>query len=180
MQQETIVLGGGCFWCTEAVFRRLRGVTSVQSGYTGGHIKHPTYEAVLGGNTGHVEVIKIEYDPDQIAFEEILHIFFTSHDPTTLNRQGNDVGVQYRSAIFYTTPRQQAKAQHYIDVLNHHGYTKPIVTTVEPLEVFYPAEEYHKNYYETHANAPYCELVIAPKVKKVQEKFPTLIKKDES
>jgi peptide-methionine (S)-S-oxide reductase len=186
---ETIVFGGGCFWCTEAVFLMLKGVVSVEPGYAGGTVANPTYEQVCAGNTGHIEVIKIVYHPDQIAFEELLRVFFASHDPTTLDRQGNDVGPQYNSAIFYTTERQQQKAQHYIDVLNKGGYMKPastrdgeptrggpIVTQVRKLEMFYPAEDYHKNYYERNKSAGYCQLVIAPKVEKVEEKFKDLLK----
>lgn len=176
MQTETIVLGGGCFWCTEAVFLMLKGVQSVEPGYAGGQVENPTYEQVSGGTTGHIEVIKIDYDPEKLAFEEILRVFFASHDPTTLNQQGNDIGPQYNSAIFYTTPRQQEKAQHYIDVLNKGGYVKPIVTQIRPLEKFYIAEDYHKNYYERNKSAGYCQLVIAPKVEKVGEKFKHLLK----
>lgn len=177
MEQEVAVLGNGCFWCTEAVFTMLRGVASVEPGYTGGYVQNPTYMQVSGGNTGHAEVIRIEFDPDQIAFEEILRVFFASHDPTQLNRQGNDVGEQYRSAIFYTTEKQKEKSEHYIKTLNETTYKeKPIVTTVEPLEVFYPAEDYHKNYYETHKDAPYCLAIIAPKVDSIEEKFKHLLK----
>jgi peptide-methionine (S)-S-oxide reductase len=172
---ETIVLGGGCFWCTEAVFLMLKGVVTVEPGYTGGHIEHPTYEQVSMGNTGHIEVIKVEYQPDIIALEEILQVFFASHDPTTPNRQGNDVGPQYQTAIFYTTERQKEKSEHYINVVGK-SYDKPIVTRVLPLEKFYTAEDYHKNYYERNKSAGYCQLVIAPKVEKVGEKFGNLLK----
>jgi peptide-methionine (S)-S-oxide reductase len=151
-------------------------VKSVEPGYAGGHVLNPTYEQVSGGNTGHIEVIKIVYNPDEIAFEELLRVFFASHDPTTPNRQGNDVGPQYNSAIFYTTPRQQEKSQHYIDVLNKSGFVKPIVTQVRALENYFPAEDYHKNYYERNKSAGYCQLVIAPKVEKVEEKFKHLLK----
>jgi peptide-methionine (S)-S-oxide reductase len=175
MDTETVLLGGGCFWCTEAVFTMLKGVSEVAPGYMGGTTQRPTYEQVCNGDTGHVEVIKIEYDPNLLAYEEILNIFFTSHDPTTLNRQGNDVGTQYRSVIFYTTDRQKEKAEHYIKVLAS-AYSKPIVTTVEPAVQFWPAEDYHKKYYEAHKDAPYCELIIAPKVDKIAEKFPHLLK----
>ena len=176
METDTIVLGGGCFWCTEAVFLMLKGVTSVEPGYTGGTTAHPTYEEVSSGTSGHVEVIKVEYCPDQIALEEILHVFFTSHDPTTLNRQGNDVGTQYASVIFYTTERQKEKSQHYIEALSHGAYERPIVTRVLPLGTFYVAEDYHKNYFERNKSAGYCQLVIAPKVDKVEEKFKHLLK----
>lgn len=175
-QTETIVFGGGCFWCTEAVFLMLKGVKSVEPGYAGGHVMNPTYEQVCGGKTGHIEVIKIVYNPDEIAFEELLRVFFASHDPTTLNQQGNDIGPQYASAIFYTTPRQKEKSEHYIGVLNKGGYVKPIVTQVRPLENYFPAEDYHKNYYERNKGAGYCQLVIAPKVEKVGEKFKDLLK----
>lgn len=173
---ETIVFGGGCFWCTEAVFLMLKGVVSVEPGYAGGHVDNPTYEQVCGGETGHIEVIKIVYQPDKIAFEELLRVFFGSHDPTTPNRQGNDVGPQYNSAIFYTTDRQKEKAEHYISVLNKAGFVKPIVTQVRPLDHFWPAEDYHKNYYERNKSAGYCQLVIAPKVEKVQSSYKDLLK----
>lgn len=176
METETIVLGGGCFWCTEAVFLMLKGVHSVEPGYTGGKNANPTYEQVSRGDTGHIEVIKVEYDPEAIAFEEILRVFFATHDPTTPNQQGNDVGPQYNSAIFYTTLRQHEKAEHYIKVLNTSGYSKPIITQVRPLEMFYKAEDYHQNYYANNKSAGYCQLVIAPKVEKVEEKFKDLLK----
>ncbi|MDB5224411.1 MAG: methionine sulfoxide reductase peptide-methionine (S)-S-oxide reductase [Candidatus Adlerbacteria bacterium] len=153
----------------------LKGVSHVEPGYMGGSKSNPTYEQVSGGDTGHVEVIKIDFDPDVLAYEEILHIFFTSHDPTTLNRQGNDVGTQYRSVVFYTTDRQKEKAEHYIKVIGN-AYTQPIVTTVELAGTFWPAEDYHKKYYEAHKDAPYCELIIAPKVDKIATKFPHLLK----
>ncbi|OGC88466.1 peptide-methionine (S)-S-oxide reductase [Candidatus Adlerbacteria bacterium RIFOXYC1_FULL_48_26] len=173
---ETIVFGGGCFWCTEAVFKMLKGVQSVEPGYAGGKVANPTYEQVSGGNTGHIEVIKVVYNPDEIAFEELLRVFFSTHDATTVDRQGNDVGPQYNSAIFYTTPRQQEKGQHYIDVINKAGHVQPIVTQVRPLEAFYPAEDYHKNYYERNKSAGYCQLVIEPKIDKVEKKFKDLLK----
>ena len=174
--QETIVLGAGCFWCTEAVFEMLKGVKSVEPGYTGGTTANPTYEQVCSGNTGHVEVAKIVFDLDELSFEELLQVFFSAHDATQVNGQGNDIGTQYRSAIFYTTERQRDKAQHYIDVLNKSAGVKRIVTTVEPLGAYYPAEDYHKKYYESHKDAGYCQLVIAPKVEKVQNKFKSLLK----
>lgn len=176
VDKETIVFGGGCFWCTEAVFTMLKGVKTVEPGYAGGHVENPTYEQVSGGKTGHIEVIKIEYNPDEIAFEELLRVFFATHDATTIDRQGNDVGPQYNSAIFYTTKRQQEKAQHYIDVINRAGHVQPIVTKVRPLDTFYPAEDYHKNYYERNKSAGYCQLVIEPKVEKVGQKFKDLLK----
>jgi peptide-methionine (S)-S-oxide reductase len=175
MDTETIVFGNGCFWCTEAVFAMIKGVVSVEPGYSGGKVANPTYEQVSSGTTGHAEVIKIVYNPDIVSYEEILQVFFTTHDPTSLNRQGNDVGPQYRSVIFYANERQKEKTEHYIKVLSK-AHTKPIVTAVEPLRGFYPAEDYHKKYYESHKDAPYCQLVIAPKVEKVEEKFKNLLK----
>ena len=156
----------------------LRGVTSVEPGYAGGTTKNPTYTQVSSGNSGHAEVIKIEYDSEQIAFEELLHVFFSSHDGTQLNKQGADVGTQYRSVIFYTTERQREKSQHYIDVLNK-GAVQRIVTEIKPLEKFYLAEDYHQNYFAQNPQAGYCQLVIAPKVEKIESKFKNLIKKDE-
>lgn len=177
METEEVVLGGGCFWCTEAVFLMLKGVASVEPGYAGPlRATPPTYEEVSTGTTPYIESIKIVYDPDQLAFEEILRVFFASHDPTTLNQQGADVGPQYASVIFCTTPRQEEKSRHYIEALNKGGYVKPIVTRVEALEAFYPAEDYHKNYYAKNKSAGYCQLVIAPKVEKMGEKFKNLIK----
>ena len=178
METESIVLGGGCFWCTEAVFLMLKGVVSVEPGYAGGHTKNPTYEEVTGSQTGHIEVINIVYHPELLSFEEILQVFFASHDPTTLNQQGADVGPQYQSAIFYTTDAQKQKSEHYIAVLGatYVAAGKSIVTKIIPLDVFYKAEDYHKNYYERNKSAGYCQLVIAPKVEKVEEKFKHLLK----
>ena len=176
MDTETVVFGGGCFWCTEAVFTMLKGIVSVEPGYAGGTVPNPTYEQVSNGDTGHIEVIQIVYHPDQLAFEELLRVFFATHDPTTYNRQGNDVGPQYASAIFYTTEQQKKKSEHYIAVLNNTGSVKPIVTVVKSLEVFYPAEDYHKKYFESHPDVTYCQVVIAPKVEKVEEKFKHLLK----
>ena len=185
METETIVLGGGCFWCTEAVFKMLKGIVSVEPGYarstdsTGsppaGYDRAPTYEEVSTGMTPYIETIRIVYAPDQLALEEIFQVFFATHDPTTPNRQGNDVGPQYQSAIFYTTERQREKAQHYIDVLSKGAYEKPLVTKVLPLDTFSVAEDYHKNYFERNKNAGYCQLVIAPKVEKVEQKFKHLL-----
>lgn len=175
MEEETIVLGGGCFWCTEAVFLMLKGIISADPGYAGGHVERPTYEQVSTGNTGHVEVVKIVYDPNKLAFEELLQVFFETHDPTTPNRQGADVGPQYHSAIFYTTDRQKEKAEHYIKMISGR-FTKPIVTTVAPLTTFWPAEDYHKKYYENHKTAGYCQAIIEPKLGKVGEKFKNLLK----
>jgi peptide-methionine (S)-S-oxide reductase len=175
MDTEEVVFGNGCFWCTEAIFQMIKGVVSVEPGYSGGTLANPTYEQVSNGNTGHAEVIKIVFQPDVVSYEEILQVFFTTHDPTSLNRQGNDAGPQYRSVIFYKNERQKAKAEHYIMVLSK-AYTKPIVTAVEPLKDFYPAEDYHKQYYEFHKDAPYCQLIIAPKIEKVEAKFKNLLK----
>ncbi len=174
---ELIVLGGGCFWCTEAVFKILKGVVSVEPGYSGGLTENPTYEDVCISNTGHAEVIKIEYDPKIISLEDILTVFFATHDPTTKNRQGNDVGEQYRSIILYNTENQKEISEKFIKELNKSDNDgKPIVTQVKPLDRFYPAENYHKDYYEKNKNQPYCQVVINPKLKKVQEKFKSLIR----
>ncbi len=175
MDTETVVFGNGCFWCTEAVFQMLKGVVSVEPGYSGGHVAHPTYEQVSSGSTGHAEVIKIVYHPDIISYEEILQVFFASHDPTSLNRQGNDVGTQYRSVIYYSNDRQKEKAEHYKMVLGK-TVVQAIVTAIEPLGEFYPAEDYHKKYYDEHKDAPYCQLVIAPKVEKIEAKYKNLLK----
>lgn len=177
---KVAVFGGGCFWCTEAVFKMLRGVVAVAPGYAGGHLENPTYEDVSSGNSGHVEVIRIEYDPSKIAFKDLMTVFFGSHDPTTIDRQGNDVGTQYRSIIFYTTPAQRKEAEDFIQELNDSNTAgDPIVTSVEPLEKFYDAEEYHKDYYARNQGAAYCQIVINPKLEKVQQKFADLLKEEE-
>lgn len=169
---EIAIFGGGCFWCTEAVFNSLKGVISVVPGYSGGKKSSPTYEEVCGGNTGHVECIKIEFDPKIISFSDLLGVFFYTHDPTTLNKQGNDIGTQYRSVIFYTNPIQREIAENFIKDLEKSGsYNKPIVTTVEPLNEFYLAEDYHQKYYDNHKDAPYCQIIIEPKLDKLNEKF---------
>lgn len=173
-QKETVVFGGGCFWCTEAVFEMLKGVLLVMPGYAGGTTKDPTYERVCGGDTGHAEVIKIKYDPDLIAYEDLLTVFFASHDPTTLNRQGADVGSQYRSVIFYTTPEQKQKAEKFINDLG-----EGIVTEVKPLDQFYEAESYHRQYYTKNKSAPYCQVIINPKLEKIKERFNILLKQNE-
>ena len=178
MNTEAVVFGAGCFWCTEAVFEMLKGVKSVEPGYAGGTTKNPTYEQVSGGDTGHIEVAKIVFDPDTLAFEELLGVFFSAHDATEMGGQGSDIGSQYESAIFYMTEQQKKKAEHYIEVLNKTAGVKKVVTQVRPLETFYPAEDYHKKYYESHQDAPYCELVVDPKVEKVKQKFGGLIKKE--
>jgi peptide-methionine (S)-S-oxide reductase len=175
-QKEIAVFGGGCFWCTEAVFKMMKGVSSVEPGYAGGTTKNPTYEQVSLGKTGHAEVTKVEYDPSLVSFENLLTVFFASHDPTTLNRQGNDVGSQYRSAVFYTTPEQKKKTEDFIKEINKsHKSGAPVVTEVEPLDVFYPAENYHKDYFARNPENPYCQLVINPKLEKVQKKFADLL-----
>jgi peptide-methionine (S)-S-oxide reductase len=166
---ETSTLANGCFWCTEAVFQELKGVIGVISGYMGGTVVNPTYEEVCTGTTGHAECLQIVFDPTVITFDELLQAFFQSHDPTTLNRQGNDVGTQYRSAIFYHTEEQREKSEHYIARLNKEGaYPNPIVTEITPAGPFYPAEDYHQDYYRLNKNRnPYCRAVISPKLKKL-------------
>lgn len=176
---ETIVFGGGCFWCTEAVFLMIKGVKSVEPGYAGPAYKTakgPSYEEVSTGTTPYVESARVVYDPDAIAFPELLQVYFASHDPTQANGQGNDIGPQYRSAVFYTTERQKEMTQMYIKNLGLAHGVKPIVTSVEPLQEFYVAENYHQKYYENHKDAGYCQLIIAPKVEKVQTKFKNLLK----
>jgi peptide-methionine (S)-S-oxide reductase len=171
------VFANGCFWCTEAVFSSLKGVSSVVSGYSGGTTVNPTYESVHDGASGHAESIRIEYDPAVISYDDLLNVFFNTHDPTTLNRQGNDVGTEYRSMIFYTDDEQKKKAEALIAELNSsHAYDKPVVTEVRPLEVFYPAESYHQEYYTHHSDQPYCQIVIAPKLEKLQKRFAELLK----
>jgi len=171
------VFGGGCFWCTEAVFDELCGVKSVMSGYAGGNTKNPTYEEVCGGRTGHAEVIKIDFDPTEIAFKDLLTVFFATHDPTTLNRQGNDVGTQYRSAIFYATEEQKREAEAFIKELNDSkAFGKPVVTTLEPLGEFYEAEDYHQKYYANNPYQPYCQYMIPPKLNKLHKQFGALLK----
>src|SRR3989344_2265019 len=177
MKQETIVFGGGCFWCTEAVFNMLRGVISVEPGYAGGDKPNPTYEDICTGTTGHAEVIKIDYDADEMPLETLLTVFFASHDPTTPNRQGNDVGTQYRSILLCDNQEQIEACTKFIKELNTSSEKgASIITEVKKLDVFYPAEDDHKNYYENNKNQGYCEVVINPKLKKVQEKFANLLK----
>jgi peptide-methionine (S)-S-oxide reductase len=174
---QTAVLGGGCFWCVEAAFNQLQGVQRVVSGYMGGRTQNPTYEQVCSGRTGHVEVAEITFDPDVISYEDVLEVFFTAHDPTTLNRQGNDVGEQYRSVIFYRDEQQRKTAQKVIaELTEEHAFQDPIVTTVEPASTFYPAEEYHQDYFKNHPYQPYCMFVVSPKVKKIREKFAARLK----
>ena len=174
---QIAVFGGGCFWCTEAVFAELRGVASVMPGYAGGSTKDPTYEQVCSGVTGHAEVVKIEFDPAQIAFKDLLTVFFATHDPTTLNRQGNDVGTQYRSTVLHANQEQKREAQTFIKDLNESkAFGKPVVTTVEPLGEFYEAEEYHRNYYAQNPYQPYCQFTIPPKLQKLHKQFAALLK----
>ena len=169
---ETATLAGGCFWCLEAVFLRLRGVHRVESGYAGGHVDNPTYHAVCTGSTGHAEVVQVEYDPAEISFGELLEVFFAIHDPTTLNRQGADVGTQYRSAIFYHNDVQRQEAERMIADLNAQQiWDNPIVTEVAALTKFYPAESYHREYYDRNPEQGYCQVVISPKVAKLRQKF---------
>lgn len=176
----TAVFANGCFWCTEAVFKMLKGVLTVVPGYAGGTKINPTYEEVSGGETGHAEAIKIEYDPTQISYEDLLTVFFNTHDPTTLNRQGNDVGTQYRSVIFYNTEEEKKSAEAFIKDLNSSGaYEKPVVTDIVPLNAFYQAEGYHRDYYARHKDEPYCTLVIAPKIEKLEKRFAELLKQDD-
>lgn len=172
------VFGGGCFWCTEAVFKMLKGVHSVTPGYAAGGTKgKPTYEEVLSGATGHAEVIKIKYDSALISFRDLLTVFFATHDPTALNRQGNDIGTQYRSIILSVDEEQKREAEEFIHELNASSSEgKPIMTKIEPLREFFEAEEYHKDYYERNPGNPYCEVIISPKLQKVQEKFAELLK----
>lgn len=173
---EKAAFGGGCFWCTEAVFGELRGVVSIMPGYAGGAVKNPTYEQVCSGTTGHAEVILVEYDPTQISFNDLLTVFFATHDPTTLNRQGNDVGTQYRSVILYTNEAQRKEAEAFIAELNVGSEERPVVTEVKALDTFYPAEAHHREYYRNNAAAPYCQLVISPKLEKLKEKFEALLR----
>jgi peptide-methionine (S)-S-oxide reductase len=171
-QSQIATLANGCFWCTEAIFKRLKGVKSVLPGYSGGMVKNPTYDEVCTGRTGHAESIQIEFDSKVIPYEKILDIFWHTHDPTTLNRQGNDIGTQYRSAIFYHTKEQKEIAENSKKELEKKGvYKDPIVTEISPFENFYVAEDYHKNYYENHRDAPYCNFIIDPKMRKLLLKY---------
>jgi peptide-methionine (S)-S-oxide reductase len=171
----TATLAGGCFWCTEALFQRIKGVNKTVSGYSGGQINNPTYEHVSGGDTGHAEAIQISFDPKKISYTDLLYIFFRTHDPTTLNRQGVDIGTQYRSVIFYhnkTQKREAERAKNEAQKL----YDKQIVTEIKPFEAFYQAEEYHQNYYNSNKNKVYCKLVIDPKINKLQKNFKKYLK----
>jgi peptide-methionine (S)-S-oxide reductase len=176
--REVATLAGGCFWCLEAVYDLLRGVEDVTSGYAGGTTKNPTYEQVCSGMTGHAEVVQIAFDPKEVSFKDLLDVFFTIHDPTTLNRQGYDVGTQYRSAIFYHSPEQKAVAEQTIaELTGQKLWEDPIVTQVEPLTDFYPAEDYHQEYFENNPNQPYCRAIVAPKVAKARSHFIGKLKK---
>lgn len=170
MATETATLGGGCFWCLEAVFQELKGVQHVESGYTGGHVPNPTYEQVCDGTTGHAEVVRVEFDPAVVSYREVLEIFFTIHDPTTMNRQGNDVGTQYRSVIYYHSPEQQEMAKQVIACMAS-VWDAPIVTELSPAQTYYKAEDYHQNYFRQHPLQGYCAFVVAPKVAKFRKVF---------
>ena len=175
---EVATLGGGCFWCMEAVFSEVKGVKRVVSGYSGGSLVNPSYEQVSSGATGHAEVVQVHFDPSVVSFREILEIFFATHDPTTLNRQGADVGTQYRSAIFFHNSKQKTVAEKVIAELDAENvFGSPIVTSVEPFTAFYPAEEYHRDYYKRHPEYPYCRAVISPKVAKLRKKMFDKLKK---
>ena len=174
---QTAVFGGGCFWCVETVYNRLQGVVSAKSGYMGGHVENPTYKQVCGGDTGHVEVVQVTFDPAKTSFHELLDVFFTVHDPTQLNRQGNDIGVQYRSVIFYTSEEQYREAKKYIEEMTAaHAWPNQIVTSLEPASKFYVAEDYHQEYFANNGSQPYCQMVVAPKVQKFQKKFAEKLK----
>ena len=166
---EIASLGGGCFWCTEAIYQRLTGVIKVVSGYSGGNIKNPTYREICSGLTGHAEVIQVQFDPNKISYAQLLEVFFATHDPTTLNRQGNDMGSQYRSVIFFHSPGQKEIALEAVKKAQK-DFSEPIVTEISPMTIFYPAEDYHQDYFNLHGDQPYCQFVIAPKVKKFLEK----------
>jgi len=177
MNTDTATFGNGCFWCTEAVFQQLNGVISSTSGYSGGNVANPTYEQVCEKNTGHAEALQIVYDPSVISFDELLEVFWQTHDPTTLNRQGNDVGPQYRSVIFYHDKNQKEKSEHYKKELEKSGaFNQPIVTAIEPFKNFYPAEDYHQNYFKNNGTAPYCYFVIRPKLEKFEKVFKAKLK----
>jgi peptide-methionine (S)-S-oxide reductase len=174
-QTEVAILGGGCFWCLEAVYLEVRGVTKVESGYMGGHQPDPTYEQVCAGTTGHAEVVRVEFDPEQIGYRDILEVFYTIHDPTTLNRQGNDVGTQYRSAIYFTSPEQESVARHVIAEMAG-VWDAPIVTELTAAQTWYKAEDYHQDYFSQHPLQGYCAFVVAPKVAKFRKTFSNRLK----
>jgi peptide-methionine (S)-S-oxide reductase len=171
-------LGAGCFWCVEAVFQRIEGVVFVESGYSNGHVNNPTYEQVCSGNTGHAEVARIYFDENKVSFREILEIFFKTHDPTTLNKQGNDIGTQYRSGIYYHNEEQKKIAEEMKDLIDKSGiYSKSVVTEIVPISNYYMAEDYHQNYYNDNKNQPYCSFVITPKIDKLEKLFKEKLKK---
>ncbi|MDZ7583695.1 MAG: peptide-methionine (S)-S-oxide reductase MsrA [Thiobacillus sp.] len=177
MSHAVATLAGGCFWCLETVFNQLRGVESAVSGYMGGDTANPTYTGICNGDTGHAEVVQVSFDPDVISYREMLEVFFTLHDPTQLNRQGNDVGTQYRSAIFWHTPEQKAEAEAVIaELTSARQFDAPIVTEVTAAKMFYPAEDYHQGYFEQNSHQPYCQFVVAPKVAKARVKFADRLK----
>lgn len=179
MNERIATLAGGCFWCLEAVFDEVRGVISVESGYAGGHVENPSYQAVCTGMTGHAEVVRVTFDADVVSYEDLLNVFFGIHDPTTLNRQGADVGTQYRSAIFYHDEAQKAIAQEVIQELEAQGiFDRPIVTTLEKMETFFMAEDYHQEYFANNPNQPYCAAVVAPKVAKFRKHYMDMLKKE--
>ncbi len=174
---DTATFGAGCFWCVEAIFQKLDGVVSVSSGYSGGHTKNPSYEDVCSGETGHAEVCQIAYDPKKISYDELLEAFWMSHDPTTMNQQGADVGTQYRSAIFYHNEKQKELAEAYKKKLNdEHAFDNPVITEISPFKEFYKAENYHQNYFNENSNKPYCMLVIRPKLEKFEKVFNAKVK----
>ncbi|MEO6168659.1 MAG: peptide-methionine (S)-S-oxide reductase MsrA [Chitinophagales bacterium] len=174
---EKATFGSGCFWCTEAIFQRLIGVEKVTSGYSGGKFENPTYREICTGTTGHAEVVQVEYNPAEVGFEDLLHVFWKTHDPTTLNQQGADRGTQYRSVIFYHNEEQSRLAEEYKKKLNESGaYNKPVVTEIAPLKKFFAAENYHQDYFNANGDAPYCQFVIAPKVDKLQQLFKDKLK----
>ena len=176
---EKATFGSGCFWCSEAIFQRLNGVVDVKSGYSGGTVDNPSYEAVCAGTTGHAEVVQVSFDPDQISFDELLEVFWSTHDPTTLNRQGNDVGTQYRSVVFFENENQQGLAESYKQKLDSENvWSNPIVTEISPLQNFFEAENYHEDYFNRNGREPYCSFVVAPKVKKFKKIFADILKKD--
>ena len=176
---EKGTFSGGCFWCTEAIFKRLKGIRSVLPGYSGGEVDNPTYEEVCTGNTGHAESIQIEFNPKIISFRKLLEVFFYTHDPTTVNRQGNDIGTQYRSAIFYHSESQKDEAEKIISELTKQKvFDKPIITSIEPFTNFYIAEDYHKDYFDRNKDAPYCSITISPKIHKLLEKYKKEVKEE--
>jgi peptide-methionine (S)-S-oxide reductase len=181
MNSKIATLAGGCFWCLEAVFDEAKGIHSVESGYAGGHVENPSYQAVCSGTTGHAEVVQINFDPEIISYRDVLHIFFAIHDPTTLNRQGADVGTQYRSAIFYHDEDQKVIAEQVIEELGAQKiWDNPIITSIEKLDKFYLAEAYHQEYFASNPSQPYCQAVVAPKVAKFRKQFLEMLKKEPS